>query len=111
MILVRHWYEKDKLLPVDPRKIPKLDDGLLATFPSEYRFLGYCQEKTMGINFVKDLPGHIKDKYHDESGKAEESHDTLYGKRRIGSMGRRFLKANALFMATTFHDYRNHERL
>jgi hypothetical protein len=61
--LVRHWYEKDKLIPVDPRKIPEIDDILLATFPPGYRYLGYCQEKTMAsanatIRVKRDMPGH-----------------------------------------------------
>lgn len=69
--LVRHWYEKDKLIPVDPRKIPDLDDDLLATFPIGYRYLGYCQEKTMAsptgasIKVKRDMPGH-RGPEHDE---------------------------------------------
>lgn len=80
--LVRHWYEKDKLVAVDPRKvcvmwlllsdspralticikqIPEIDDELLASFPPGYRYLGYCQEKTLGgpIKVSRDLPGFI----------------------------------------------------
>ena len=63
--LVRHWYEKDKLIAVDPRKIPAIDDEHLATFPVGYRYLGYCQEKTMGaadggatLKVKRDMPGH-----------------------------------------------------
>ncbi|GAC71554.1 hypothetical protein PANT_3d00101 [Moesziomyces antarcticus T-34] len=62
--LVRHWYEKDKLIPVDPRKVPELDDELLATFPSGYRYLGYCQEISMKgksdspLKVKRDMPGH-----------------------------------------------------
>ncbi|KAJ9478943.1 Pathogenesis associated protein Pep2 [Pseudozyma hubeiensis] len=62
--LVRHWYEKDKLIAVDPRKVPQLDDELLATFPSGYRYLGYCQEISMKgktdspLKVKRDMPGH-----------------------------------------------------
>lgn len=34
---VRHWYEKDWLKPVNPNKIPKLDEAQLAKYPSGYR--------------------------------------------------------------------------
>ncbi|KAF5388669.1 hypothetical protein D9757_004745 [Collybiopsis confluens] len=36
-------YEKDKMIPVDPRKIPAIDDAKLATYPYGYRYLGYAQ--------------------------------------------------------------------
>ena len=29
---VRHWYEKDKLVPTNPAKVPKLDEAKLATY-------------------------------------------------------------------------------
>jgi hypothetical protein len=54
--LVRHWYEKDRLIPVDPRKIPAMDDTKLATYPAGYRYLAYCQEATMGVKVMLDLP-------------------------------------------------------
>jgi hypothetical protein len=54
--LVRHWYEKDKLIPVDPRRIPTLDDTRLATYPVGYRYLAYCQETTMGVKVHLDMP-------------------------------------------------------
>ena len=76
---VRHWYEKDKLLPVDPRKVPELDDDLLETFPSGFRFLGYCQQKTMGVQVLTDLPGHRREKgVEGGSQVAGEKHDLLY---------------------------------
>lgn len=31
------FYEKDKAIPVDPRKIPQFDEEKLATFPDGYR--------------------------------------------------------------------------
>lgn len=30
------FYEKDKAIPVDPRKVPKFDDEKLASFPAGY---------------------------------------------------------------------------
>ncbi|KIM91178.1 hypothetical protein PILCRDRAFT_811687 [Piloderma croceum F 1598] len=63
---VRHFYEKDKLIPVDPRHIPELDDAKLAQFPSGYRYLAYCQEACMpNCTVKKDMPG-IRGKEHDD---------------------------------------------
>jgi hypothetical protein len=67
---VRHWYEKDKLLPVDPRKVPELDDEKLAKFPPGYRYLGYCQEEVMGVKVKLDMPGHRS--------QCDPAHDKLY---------------------------------
>ena len=76
---VRHWYEKDKLLPVDPRKVPELDDGLLEVFPTGYKFLAYCQTKTMGVHVLTDLPGHRREKAVEGGSQiAGEKHDLLY---------------------------------
>ena len=55
---VRHFYEKDKLIPVDPRKIPSIDDALLDSFPVGYRYLAYCQQTVMGVKVKTDMPGH-----------------------------------------------------
>lgn len=71
---VRHWYEKDKLIPVDPRKVPKMDDEKLKEYPSGYRYLAYCQEETMGVKVVLDMPGHRREP-ETPSGK---KHDVLY---------------------------------
>ncbi|KAJ7162911.1 hypothetical protein C8R46DRAFT_1101844 [Mycena filopes] len=63
---VRHIYEKDKLIPVDPRRIPAIDDEKLAVFPSGYRYLAYCQEECMlGIKVKRDMPG-IRGEEHDQ---------------------------------------------
>ncbi|KAJ5096619.1 pathogenesis associated protein Pep2 [Penicillium angulare] len=71
---VRHFYEKDKLIPVDPNRVPKLDTVKLSEFPVGYRYLGYCQELTMGVKVIRDLPGHRR-----EIGTANrEKHDILY---------------------------------
>lgn len=71
---VRHWYEKDKLIPVNPQRIPKLDEAKLAKFPAGYRFLSYCQEETMGVKVLLDLPGHRREG-DNVNGKR---HDLLY---------------------------------
>ena len=49
-------YEKDRLDPVDPSAIVKLDATLLATFPEGYRHLGYLQSKN-GFTVKQGLPG------------------------------------------------------
>ncbi|CAI6039166.1 unnamed protein product [Clonostachys chloroleuca] len=69
---VRHWYEKDKLIPVNPANVPTLDEEKLASFPPGYRYLAYCQEATMGVKVLLDMPGHrrnvgtINGEKHDE---------------------------------------------
>ncbi|KAI5797723.1 putative pathogenesis associated protein Pep2 [Geopyxis carbonaria] len=73
-VYVRHWYEKDKLIPVDPRKVPALDDEKLAGFPKGYRYLAYCQELTMGAKVKLDMPGH-RNEGDSVTGK---EHDKLY---------------------------------
>nr|GAT50207.1 predicted protein [Mycena chlorophos] len=63
---VRHFYEKDKLIPVDPRRIPKLDDEKLDALPASYRYLAYCQEACMpGVTVKKDMP-QIRGNEHDD---------------------------------------------
>lgn len=54
----RHWYEKDKLIPVNPANVPNLDEEKLAPFPFGYRYLAYCQEAAMGVKVLSDMPGH-----------------------------------------------------
>ncbi|KAJ4299497.1 hypothetical protein N0V90_004742 [Kalmusia sp. IMI 367209] len=56
--LVRHWYEKDKVIPVNPVLVPEIDEEKAQTYPPGYRYLAYWQEKTMGVKVVRDLPGH-----------------------------------------------------
>lgn len=59
-----HWgivrrqpiYEKDRLDPVDPAAVLKLDPGLLGQFPEGYRHLAYLQVKN-GFTVKNDLPG------------------------------------------------------
>ncbi|KAJ7261880.1 putative pathogenesis associated protein Pep2 [Mycena rebaudengoi] len=63
---VRHFYEKDKLIPVDPRFVPVIDDEKLSVFPGGYRYLAYCQEATMpGIKVKRDMPG-VRGEEHDK---------------------------------------------
>ena len=76
---VRHWYEKDKLIPVNPAKVPVVDETQLAKYPSGYRYLAYCQEKTMGVKVKLDMPGHRRE--HGVNGGSEaaaKKHDELY---------------------------------
>jgi hypothetical protein len=71
---VRHWYEKDKLILIDPRKVPRMDDEKLEGFPVGYRYLAYCQEETMGVKVMLDMPGHRR-----EGGSpCGKKHDQLY---------------------------------
>ncbi|KAL9090483.1 MAG: hypothetical protein Q9165_005244 [Trypethelium subeluteriae] len=73
---VRHWYEKDKLLPVDPTKVPRIDYEKLKEYPRGYKFLAYCYEVALDVKLAKDLPGHRIDvAAGTESGK---KHDVLY---------------------------------
>ena len=64
---------------MNPNKIPKLDEAELQKFPSGYRYLGFCQEKPMGVKVLLDVPGHCR-----ENGISEGSevcgakHDLLY---------------------------------
>ncbi|KAK4937617.1 hypothetical protein LTR10_021763 [Elasticomyces elasticus] len=76
---VRHWYEKDKLIPVNPTKVPKIDEAQLQKYPSGYRYLAYCQEKTMAVKVLLDMPGHRRENGAPGGSKAcGEKHDLLY---------------------------------
>ncbi|KAL2432103.1 Pea pathogenicity protein 2 [Exophiala dermatitidis] len=76
---VRHWYEKDKLIAVNPAKVPKLDEIRLNEYPSGYRYLAYCQEESMGVKVLRDLPGHRREKDVEGGSRAcGEKHDLLY---------------------------------
>lgn len=55
---MRHWYEKDKMIPVDPRRVPELDDERLKAYPKGYRYGAYLQGVTMGVEVMLDMPGH-----------------------------------------------------
>ncbi|KAL4953477.1 hypothetical protein BDW69DRAFT_200153 [Aspergillus filifer] len=71
---VRHWYEKDKLLPVVPGVFPKIDMDKLNSYPGGYKCLAYCQELTMGVEVLRDMPGHRR---HVGTVNGEK-HDLLY---------------------------------
>lgn len=72
---VRHFYEKDKLIPVDPNLIPKIDHELAMRYPYGYRYLAYCQEKVQGFKCITDLPGHRRESPETANGR---KHDILY---------------------------------
>ena len=83
--------------PVNPNKIPKLDESKLTQYPAGYRYvetnpftvvqsltisryLSYCQEATMkGVKVMMDLPGHRREN-DNLNGKA---HDDLYMKCKL----------------------------
>jgi len=85
-VFVRHWfqsrndnilmgrYEKDKLIPVNPNKVPYLDNAKLSTLPSGYRYLAYCQE-SLGIKVKLDMPSHRREGPETVNG---FQHDRLY---------------------------------
>jgi len=56
IVLRRHIYEKDRIDPVEPGAMLKLDPKLLAQFPEGYRHLAYLQVKN-GFKVKRDLPG------------------------------------------------------
>jgi hypothetical protein len=49
-------YEKDRLDPIDPAAVLKLDAGRLADFPEGYRHLAYLQSQ-IGFKVKPNLPG------------------------------------------------------
>ena len=49
-------YEKDRLDPVNPAAILRLDPDLLAQFPEGYRHLAYLQTR-IGYQVKRDMPG------------------------------------------------------
>jgi len=56
LVLRRVCYEKDRMDPVDPSQIVKLDPAVLERFPVGYRHLAYLQSG-LGFNVKLDLPG------------------------------------------------------
>ncbi|KAM5356460.1 hypothetical protein ACJ41O_003106 [Fusarium nematophilum] len=72
--LVRHWYEKDKMIPANPARFPPVDEEKLKGYPPGYRYLAYWQEATMGVKVLLDMPGHRR-----HVGTVNlEKHDLLY---------------------------------
>ena len=56
IVLRRLIYEKDRIDPVDPAAVLKLDQSLLERFPIGYRHLAYLQTK-IGYKVKEDMPG------------------------------------------------------
>jgi SnoaL-like domain len=58
IVLRQPIYEKDRLDPVNPAAILRLDDELLGRFPVGYRHLAYVQTG-IGYEVKRDMPGLI----------------------------------------------------
>jgi hypothetical protein len=56
LVLRQPIYEKDRLDPVDPSQIPKIDRAKLMEFPIGYRHLAYLQTG-IGYTVKRDMPG------------------------------------------------------
>ncbi len=56
VVLRQPIYEKDRIDPVDPSLVPKLDRARLARYPVGYRHLAYLQEG-IGYTVKPDMPG------------------------------------------------------
>jgi len=56
LVLRQPIYEKDRLDPVDPLQVPKLNPELLHRFPEGYRHLAYLQTQH-GYKVKPDMPG------------------------------------------------------
>lgn len=64
---------------MNPAKVPVLDEERLKKYPTGYRYLAYCQEETMGVKVLLDMPGHRREKgVEDGSRECGEKHDMLY---------------------------------
>ncbi|HVO90242.1 MAG TPA: nuclear transport factor 2 family protein [Casimicrobiaceae bacterium] len=56
IVLRQPIYEKDRLDPVTPGRVPQLDMALLERFPEGYRHLAYAQTR-IGYAVKVDMPG------------------------------------------------------
>ncbi|MGZ4612787.1 MAG: nuclear transport factor 2 family protein [Kineosporiaceae bacterium] len=56
IVLRQPIYEKDRLDPVTPGAVPRLDPERLASFPAGYRHLAYLQDG-IGYRVKTDMPG------------------------------------------------------
>jgi hypothetical protein len=56
LVLRQPIYEKDRIDPVDPSAVLKLDSRILDKFPEGYRHLAYLQTK-IGYQVKRDMPG------------------------------------------------------
>lgn len=53
---VKHWYEKDKLIPIIPNLVPELDERELQRFSVGNRYLTCCREGTTdGVKVSTDM--------------------------------------------------------
>jgi hypothetical protein len=55
IVLRQPIYEKDRLDPLDPAAVLRLDPALLAQFPEGYRHLAYAQTR-IGFTVKRDMP-------------------------------------------------------
>jgi hypothetical protein len=62
------------LIPVNPRKIPYIEEEELQTYPVGYKFLAYFQEAHMKVAENKALPGHRRENDSING----QAHDLLY---------------------------------
>lgn len=70
------FYEKDKLIPTNPNKVPVLDEEKLKEYPRGYKYLAYCQEMVQKVKVLRDLPGHRLDAV--EGNVNGETHNLMY---------------------------------
>jgi hypothetical protein len=56
LVLRQPIYEKDRIDPVDPAAVLRLDQAKLKTYPEGYRHLAYIQEE-IGYDVKRDMPG------------------------------------------------------
>lgn len=56
LVLRQPIYEKDRLDPIDPAEVPRLDRAVLEGFPEGYRHLAYLQTG-IGYTVKRDMPG------------------------------------------------------
>lgn len=56
MVLRQPIYERDRIDPVEPGAVLRLDPGLLSRFPRGYQHLAYLQTR-IGYPVKKDMPG------------------------------------------------------
>jgi hypothetical protein len=56
LVLRQPIYEKDRVDPVDPSAVLRMDADLLGSFPEGYRHLAYLQTK-IGYQVKPDMPG------------------------------------------------------
>ena len=70
---------KDKMIPVTAGRVPRVDYDQLMQYPSGYRHLAYLQERTMNVEVMKDMPGHLRENgWRGGCRACGENHDLLY---------------------------------